>query len=81
VEFLLEGRDDILSSYISGSRIATARRLKEILVKANQSLVWRYTLEYIYSGDTKRSLLATITQFASDGKSLPRQKLLYQSAK
>ena len=81
VEFTLETRDDITSSYISTSKIATARRLKEIQVKQNSDLVWRYVLEYNYSPDTNRSLLKTITQYGSDGKSLPAQSLKYQAAK
>jgi len=80
VEFTLESRDDISNSYISSSKIVTARRLKEIQVKQNYDLVWRYVLEYEYSPDTSRSLLTSITQYASDNKSLPIQTLSYQSA-
>jgi len=81
VEFSLESREDILSSYISTAKIATAKRLKEILVKQNSDLVWRYVLEYGVSPDTSRSLLKSVTQYGSDGKSLPKQKFTYQSAK
>lgn len=80
VEFFLEPRTDVPSSYISGSRIATARRLKEIQVKQDSLLVWRYELEYAYSPDTNRSLLKSVTQFAADGKSLPVQRLSYQGS-
>lgn len=81
VEFLLEPREDISTSYISTSKIATAKRLKEILVKQNQELVWRYALEYTYSPDTHRSLLRSVTQYGADGKALPTQRMTYQSAK
>jgi hypothetical protein len=81
VEFFLEPRGDISSSYISTAKIATAKRLKEIQVKQNYDLVWRYVLEYEYSQDTNRSLLRTITQYGSDGKSLPQQNFTYQKAK
>jgi len=81
VEFTLETRDDITSSYISTSKIATSRRLKEIQVKQNSDLVWRYVLEYNYSPDTNRSLLKSITQYGSDNKNLPTQRFVYQGAK
>lgn len=81
VEFLLEPRDDIASSYISSAKIATTKRLKEIQVKVNYDLVWRYVLEYNYSPDTNRSLLKSITQYGSDGKSLPTQSFSYQKAR
>jgi hypothetical protein len=81
VEFFLEGREDVPSSYISTSKISTAKRLKEIQVKVNSELVWQYILEYEYSGDTNRSLLKSINQYGADGKGLPQQNLKYQSSK
>ena len=81
VEFILESRDDIFSSYISSSKIVTGKRLKEIQVKQNYGLVWRYVLEYEYSLDTNRSLLKSVAQYGSDNKNLPIQTLSYQSAK
>ncbi|MBF0522504.1 MAG: hypothetical protein HQL24_05540 [Candidatus Omnitrophica bacterium] len=80
VEFVLESREDVVPSYLSTSKISTAKRLKEIQVKANSQLVWRYVLDYSLSLDTNRSLLTSITQFASDGKSLPVQRMKYQSS-
>jgi len=81
VEFSLEARDDISSSYISGAKIATTKRLKEILVKVDGALVWRYELQYDYSEDTNRSLLRSITQYdGSDDKSFPTQSFGYQKA-
>lgn len=81
VEFSLESREDVPSSYISSAKIATARRLKEIQVKVNSELAWKYELAYVYSPATGRSLLNSITQYGSDGTSLPAQKLKYQQAK
>ncbi|MCK9614271.1 MAG: Ig-like domain-containing protein [Candidatus Omnitrophica bacterium] len=81
VEFFLESREDIPSSYISTSKISTAKRLKEIQVKVNSELVWKYILEYEYSADTNRSLLKSIVQQGADGKELPQQNLKYQSSK
>lgn len=78
VKFFLEDRTDVISSYISASRIATAKRLKEIEVKAGYQLVWRYKLEYDYSKDTNRSILRRIRQLASDSKELPVQSFKYQ---
>ncbi len=81
VEFILDSREDISSSYISSARIATVKRLKEIQVKVNNDLVWRYVLEYRYSPDTNRSLLISAKQLAADDKALPEQKFSYQQAK
>ncbi len=81
VEFLLEPREDVLSSYISGSKITTAKRLREIQVRVNYDLVWRYTLEYTYSQDTNRSLLKSVIQYASNDKNFPQQRFEYQRAK
>lgn len=81
VEFFLEGRDDVTSNYISSARIVTAKRLKEIQAKVNSALVWRYVLEYAYSEDTNRSLLASVTQSGADGKALPKQIFTYQKSK
>lgn len=80
VEFILESREDSSSSYISTSRIAVNKRLKEIEVKLNGELVWRYEIEYGYSQDTNRSLISSVTQYAADGKSIPAQQFSYQHA-
>ncbi len=81
VEFEREARTDIFSSYISTSRIVTAKRLKEIQVKTGDDLVWRYELAYDYSPSTNRSILKSITQYTSDDKNLPVQTFTYQEAK
>lgn len=79
LEFILENRTDVSSSYISGSEVKVAKRLSQIRVTQQNDLVWRYGLVYEYSPDTKRSLLKSVTQYSSDGKVLPTQTFKYQS--
>jgi hypothetical protein len=81
VEFILESREDVISSYISGSEITTAKRLAEIRVTQNSELVWRYAIEYVYSPDTDRSLISAVTQYSSDGRAFPSQTFQYQAAR
>ena len=57
------------------------RRLKEIQVKVEDQLVWRYELNYVYSEDTQRSLLHSITQSGHDGQAFPTQIFTYQKSK
>jgi hypothetical protein len=78
VEFTLEDRTDISSSFISGSEVKTTKRLKTIEVTQNNDLVWRYELAYEYAAGSKRSLLKSITQYSSDGKAMPAQTFKYQ---
>lgn len=83
VEFIYESRDDQMSSYISGSKIVTAKRLAQITVSTDkvdstQNPVWTYDLEYEYSAKTKRSLLKSVEQCGSDDVCLPKQEFGYQ---
>jgi len=81
VDFILESRSDIPSSYISGSKIATSQRLKTIEVKVNSDSVWIYDLVYQDSPDTNRSLLKSITQRAGVGEEkFPTQEFTYKRA-
>lgn len=80
VEFILEDRSDVSFSYISISKITTAKRLKEILAKVGNDVVWRYALEYVYSPDSSRSLLVSMTQYAADNSALPVQSFTYQGS-
>lgn len=81
IEFITKPRPDTLSSYISSSKITTARRLETIIVRANGELVWEYELKYGNpSQDTNRSLLRSITQKGSDSKELPTQTFTYQTS-
>jgi len=79
IEFDLEDRNDVSSSYISGGEISTSKRLCRIQAKQNNELVWRYELEYSYSPESERSLLTAITQYGADGAALPTQRFRYQS--
>ena len=66
-EFILEARSDITTTLRSGAAITTAKRLKEILVKYNNTLTRKYALTYSLSSSSSRSLLTTITQYGKDG--------------
>ncbi len=79
VDFVLEDRTDHVFSYMSGTKIETAKRLKEILAKCNGDLVWRYVIEYGKSDDTDRSVVASFQQCAGDGSCFPKQAFEYQS--
>lgn len=80
VSFELDDRADISSSYISTSKITSAKRLKEIKVRQNGELVWTYSLTYEYSPDTSRSLLKSITQKAADDTAFPVKTFSYQGS-
>ena len=80
IDFIYEtGRPDITYNNRAGWQIGTVQRLKEIQVKVDGSLVWRYALTYIVSGDTHRSLLGQVTLFDAAGNSLPPKKFTYQT--
>ncbi|MDD4910170.1 MAG: SpvB/TcaC N-terminal domain-containing protein [Candidatus Omnitrophica bacterium] len=80
VEFETEDRPDVTSSFISGEEISINKRLKRIRVLLDARLIWRYELEYVLSDDTSRSLLKSVTQYGSDGKSFPALTFNYQRA-
>jgi hypothetical protein len=71
VEFVLEASDrpDRWLVYEQGNKIREARRIKEIVVKANNNLVRRHVLDYTSIG--AKSFLSSVTIFGSDGSSLP----------
>jgi hypothetical protein len=64
---------------MSGAKIETAKRLKEILAKCNGDLVWRYAIEYGKSDDTDRSIVASFQQCAGGGICFPNQTFEYQN--
>ncbi len=79
ISFTLEDRADKTISFLSGYRVTTAKRLKEIQVKINTTNVRKYALSYTYSPSTYRSLLSAVTQYGSDFSStLPSLKFTYQ---
>ncbi|MBI2175776.1 VCBS repeat-containing protein [Candidatus Woesearchaeota archaeon] len=71
VEFVLESSDrpDKWMVYEQGNKVREARRVKEILVKANGNLVRKYVLSYTTLGTAAKSFLSSITLFGSDGTS------------
>lgn len=82
LEFIYETRTDIRSSYISGSKITSAKKLKTITVSTDkiptdQNPVWEYTFDYTTSPKTKRTLLQKITQCGKT-ECLPAQEFRYQ---
>jgi len=79
VDFVLEDRADHIFNYMSGAKIETTKRLKEILAKCNGDLVWRYAIEYGKSGDTDRSIVTSFQQCAGDGICFPSQTFEYQN--
>jgi len=79
IDFVLEDRTDHVVSYMSGTKIETAKRLKEIQAQCNGELVWRYIIEYGKSGDTDRSLATSFQQCTGEGACFPRQVFEYRS--
>ena len=80
VVFIYEtDRPDISYNNRTGWQIATTKRLKEVQVKVDGALVWRYLITYSVSGDTGRSVLSQITLFDAAGNSLPPKKFTYQT--
>ena len=80
VDFIYEDRADVFSNYRSNFEVKTAKRLKEIDVKASGERVRKYALAYTASADTSRSLLTSVTQYGSDGvTALPPVTFNYQS--
>ncbi len=79
IDFYLEDRNDIVSSYISGSKILMRKRLRRVEVSIGYDLAWRYELDYGYASETNRSLLKSVQRFTSDGKAFPVQEFNYQN--
>ena len=69
VDFIYEARNDILSNYRAGFEVVSAKRLLAVEVSARAQLARKYALNYTYSADTARSLLASITQYGDDSVS------------
>lgn len=72
VEFVREGRADLIPSYITHTKVITAERLQYINTYANEQLVSQYVLHYDYGGKSGRSRLIRVQLYGSDGTtSLP----------
>ncbi|MEZ9526804.1 RHS repeat-associated core domain-containing protein [Enterovibrio norvegicus] len=66
VVFSYENRDDKASYYIFGSKLTRSERLKSVSIKDSASSVYgTYSLGYIKSSGTKRSLIDTISYCAN----------------
>ena len=88
VLFHLEDRTDAGPLYTTNFLMKTAKRLKTIEVKANNSLVRAYKLTYTSSAGTRRSLLSRVQTYGSNatvatngnvtgGTTLPPMRLTY----
>ena len=66
VEFGLEDRDDIITSYKTKSLVTTAKRLETITVTTGSTTAYKYILDYENSGPNGRSRLAQIKQVDPD---------------
>ena len=82
IEFVLEDRPDTSFSYATGCKVASNKRLSEILVKiygTQEELVRRYKLNYRVSPSSRRSLLHDVVMFGADNvSSLPPVTFEYQ---
>jgi RHS repeat-associated protein len=83
VEFVLENSDrpDAIMVYDQGSLVKQTRRLKEISITADNTLVRRYAFNYTMSQSTWKSLLKSITEYGSDNTTTPPPEFFtYQNA-
>lgn len=72
VQFLLEPRTtDSPFDFLSGHRMETRHRLREIVVTVGSQIVRRYELSYVDSPSTGRSLLQSVQEFGNQGGALP----------
>ncbi|MCK5014914.1 MAG: VCBS repeat-containing protein, partial [Candidatus Omnitrophica bacterium] len=67
VEFILENRYTPHFSYNSGFPIKTVKRVKKIVIKANNITQREYELIYSQSQATKKDLLIQVKQYAGNG--------------
>lgn len=83
IEFVLESSDRPyqVTTHEQGHKVRYARRLSEIIVKADLNLVSKYALEYGDIGN-ENSLLSSITVYGNDGTgSLPSTEFSYYHSK
>jgi RHS repeat-associated protein len=79
IDFVLTNRTDTNSSLVSGIFLEHKKLLSQIIIKANGQMVRRYALSYATSPSTYRSLLTSVTEYASDNVStLPPITFNYQ---
>jgi len=66
VDFILTDRPDTNIAFNTGFRVETRKRLSEVQMKVSGAQVRKYVLNYASSPSTRRSLLASVTQYGSD---------------
>ena len=66
VKFYLEDRTDGPLMFEPNYQVKTAKRLKTIEVRAGSSMVRAYSLTYVTSGSTSRSLVSAVRVYGSD---------------
>ncbi len=80
IDFITEARPDTQISFLTGFRIQTNYRIKEIDVKSNGNIIRKYVLNYIISLNSQRSIISSITQIGNDGvSSLPATQFSYNN--
>lgn len=75
IEFVLETtpRSDVTESQRAGFPARIAHRLDFVDLRVGGSIVRRYDLRYVRSGDTSRSLLAAVAEYGNDAASATPQ--------
>src|SRR3989344_3808742 len=84
VTFTYETRPDTITSYKSGFKVTTSKRLTEIQALVSGSLVRKYVLAYASGVNGARSLLSSVTETGRDESgnqlSLPAWSFAYSSS-
>lgn len=84
VEFLRQGRTDVMKSFQTGYQVTTSERISEIQAKVNGSWVRKYALAYQAEEQGKRSLLVSISASGRDGSgtttTLPAHQFTHDTA-
>jgi len=78
VKMLYEGRADTRTTWQAGSKTTVDKRLSEIQIFAEGTLVSAYKLTYEISPNTYRSRITSIQKCSGDGQCLPPTKLQWQ---
>jgi len=71
LRFEYENRTDAATGYTAGARVVSSKRLSKIKSCYGESVMRTYTLTYVERPVTGRSILASLTEAGSDGKTLP----------
>ncbi|MFA6409526.1 MAG: RHS repeat-associated core domain-containing protein [Gammaproteobacteria bacterium] len=79
VKFNYESRPDVKTTYQAGSKSTMDKRLSEVQVLAEGSLVYKYKLNYEISKNTFRSRITSIQKCGGDGTCLPATTFAWQT--